>query len=255
MTLGNQSSGEPTSRVALVTGAGRRVGAAIARALLESGWSVALHHHASPVEAAALASTAPERARVYPADLGEPNAGGALVDRVIADFRRLDLLVASAAIFERVAFEDVDALAWDRTMALNLRATFFMAQRAASALRASEGSIVILTCSSATLPYPDFLPYVVSKGAARQLMRTLAIELAPRVRVNAVAPGTVLPPEASDDAARSALSERTLVKKLGTASDVAGAVLYLADARFVTGHEILVDGGVTLAGRYSGEGD
>jgi pteridine reductase len=254
MTLGNQPSGESPRRVALVTGAGRRVGAAIASALLDAGWTVALHHHASPGEVEALAATAPERTRVYRADLSDAAACSALVDGVLADFGRLDLLVSSAAVFERVELEAIDAARWDRTMALNVRASFLLAQRAAHALGASEGSIVLLTCTSASLPYGNFLPYVVSKGAARQLMRALAIELAPHVRVNAVAPGTVLPPEEMDDAPRRALADRTLVKRLGSARDVADAVLYLAGARFVTGHEILVDGGVVLAGNHSGEG-
>lgn len=254
MTLGNQPSGESTQKVALVTGSGRRVGAAVAGALLRDGWAVALHHHASPQEVEALASTAPGRALTYAADLEDAAACTTLVDRVLADFGRLDLLVSSAAIFERVELPQVDAATWDRTMALNVRASFLLAQRAADALRRTEGSIVLLTCTSATLPYPNFLPYVVSKGAARQLMRALAIELAPHVRVNAVAPGTVLPPASADDAARDVLRARTLLKRLGTAEDVADAVLYLAGARFVTGHEILVDGGVVLAGNHSGEG-
>jgi NAD(P)-dependent dehydrogenase (short-subunit alcohol dehydrogenase family) len=95
---------------------------------------------------------------------------------------------------------------------------------------------------------------VVSKGAAKQLVRTLALELAPEVRVNAVAPGTVLAPEAMSETERAALASRTLVQRLGTAEDVAQAVVYLAKAPFVTGHEILVDGGVVLAGQHSGEG-
>ncbi len=254
MTLRNQPSGQPPSKVALVTGAGRRVGAAIAEGLMARGWTVALHHHSSPQEAEALAAKAPGRARPYGADLQDASACGDLVDRVVADFGGLDLLVSSAAIFERVSLADVDVATWDRAMALNVRASFFLAQRARESLAEREGSIVILTCTSATLPYPDFLPYVVSKGAARQLMRALAIELAPRVRVNAVAPGTVLPPEATDAAALRTLAGRTLVKRLGSAQDVADAVLYLADARFVTGQEILVDGGVVLAGNHSGEG-
>jgi pteridine reductase len=215
---------------------------------------VALHHHASPVEVEAVAAHAPDRTKIYRADLSDTGACESLVDGTLVDFGRLDLLVSSAALFERATLDEVDLELWDRTMSLNVRASFFLAQRAAAALRASEGSIVILTCSSTTLPYPNFLPYVVSKGAARQLMRALAIELAPEVRVNAVAPGTVLPPAAMDDAARAALAERTLVKRIGTAEDVAEAVLYLASARFVTGHEILVDGGVALAGHHSGEG-
>jgi pteridine reductase len=143
---------------------------------------------------------------------------------------------------------------WDRTMAINVRAPFLLAQRAAPALRASRGSIVMVTCTSATAPYRHFAPYVVSKGAVKQLARTLALELAPEVRVNAVAPGTVLPPEAMGAEERDVLAQRTLLQRLGSADDVAEAVLYLVRAAFVTGQEILVDGGVAMTGRPSGEG-
>jgi pteridine reductase len=112
---------------------------------------------------------------------------------------------------------------------------------------------VVITCTSATRPYTGFVPYVISKGAAHQLVRTLAIELAPHVRVNAVAPGTVLAPEAYGAEQSEALAKKTLLERLGSPEDVARAVSYLADASFVTGHEILVDGGVALNGAMSGD--
>lgn len=244
-------------RVALVTGGGRRLGAAIARALGEAGAKVAVHHHGSAEGASAVCDAiraAGGEAESFRADLGDPDACAALVDQVALRFGRLDLLVASAALFERTPFDEVGVEHWDRAMALNVRAPFLLAQRAAPALRSARGSIVIVTCTSATTPYRNFLPYVVSKGAAKQLMRTLALELAPEIRVNAVAPGTVLPPEHMDEAELRVLAERTLVGRLGSATDVADAVLYLAGAEFVTGVELLVDGGVAMAGRPSGEG-
>lgn len=233
------------------------MGAAIARALGRAGVTVAVHHHASPEGAAAVCAdlrAAGGAAEPFRADLSDPAACHALIDAVVARFGRLDHLIASAAVFERVGLADVDVAGWERAMALNVRAPFLLAQRAAPSLRAARGSIVIVTCTSATTPYRNFLPYVVSKGAAKQLMRTLALELAPHVRVNAVAPGTVLPPEQMSDEERSVLAARAPLGRLGRAEDVADAVRYLLDAEFVTGVEILVDGGVAMAGLPSGEG-
>ena len=251
--MGNVLAG----RVALVTGAGRRVGLAIAKALAEQGMSLALHHHTSRAGCDALAEQVRARggqALVLGADLGSGAACRALVRDTVTALGGIDLLVSSAASFERLAFDDVDEDAMDRAFALNVRASLSLAHEARATLRSRRGSIVLLTCTSASLPYRNHLPYVVSKGAARQLMRTLALELAPEVRVNAVAPGTVLAPEAMSATERARLAQRTLVGRLGSAEDVAQAVVYLASAPFVTGHEILVDGGVVLAGEHSGEG-
>ncbi len=244
-------------RVGLVTGAGRRVGAAIARALAREGMSLALHHHASVgscEELAAEVRAGGGHAVVLRADLSSGEACRDLVRRATAALGGLDLLVSSAASFERIELAEVDEAAFDRAFALNVRASFSLAHEARAALAARRGSIVLVTCTSATLPYRNHLAYVVSKGAAKQLARALALELAPSVRVNAVAPGTVLPPESMGEPERTALASRTLVGRLGSAEDVADAVVYLAKAEFVTGQEILVDGGVVLAGHHSGEG-
>lgn len=233
------------------------MGAAIALALGRAGAKVAVHHRGSVEGARAVCEqirASGGEAEAFAADLSDPQACRDLVDRVLVHFGELHHLIASAALFERVPFAKIEPDDWDRMMALNVRAPFFLAQRAAPALQRVQGSIVILTCTSATTPYPNFLPYVVSKGAAKQLMRTLAMELAPEVRVNAVAPGTVLPPESMGADEQRILAERTLLGRLGTADDVANAVLYLLRAEFVTGVEILVDGGVAMSGRPSGEG-
>lgn len=256
-TIGSSDGDASASRVVLVTGAGRRVGAAIAIAFAQPGTTVILHHHSatSGVEEVGREVTRRGGEGVpMRADLTDAASCRALITRVVEEHGGIDVLVSSAANFERIPFDEVDEAALERALTLNVRASFSLAHAAAQTLRDREGNIVLITCTSATLPYANFLPYVVSKGAAKQLMRALAIELAPHVRVNAVAPGTVLPPEEMSVEQREKLAHKTLLRRIGSAEDVAEAVVYLANARFVTGQEILVDGGVVLAGRDSGEG-
>lgn len=218
---------------------------------------MALHYHASRTGAEQTLTEIRASSGdgvLLDADLSSRDQARALVDRAVKAFSGLDLLVASAANFERIRTDDVDDAAWDRALELNLASQFVLAQRAASALRESQGSIVFITCTSATTPFRNYLPYVVSKGGLRQLMRTLALELAPEVRVNAVAPGTVLPPEDLPEASLARLVRRTPLGRSGTAEDVAEAVLYLARSPFVTGVELAVDGGRSVAGLESGDG-
>jgi pteridine reductase len=239
-------------RRALVTGAGQRVGRAVALALGRAGMRVAVHYRSSRAGAEATAErirAAGGEATLFSADLADRDAARRLADETLAAFGGLDLFVASAASFERLRYDDLDDAAFDRSLALNLASPFALAHRLTPALRASQGSMVFVTCTSATAPYKNYLPYVVSKGALRQLMRTLALELAPDVRVNAVAPGTVLPPENMDAAALARLVEKIPLGRHGAAEDVAEAVLYLAAAPFVTGEELVVDGGRTVGVR------
>ncbi|HYO97375.1 MAG TPA: SDR family oxidoreductase [Polyangiaceae bacterium] len=248
---------ELRGRRALVTGAGQRVGRAIALRLGAEGMRVALHCNASVSGAentlAALRALGSD-GLVLQADLTSRDAARTLVDAACAALGGLDLLVASAASFERIALGEVDDAAWDRSLGLNLGSQFALAQRALPALRQSRGSIVFVTCSSATTPFRNYLPYVVSKGALRHLTRALALECAPEVRVNAVAPGAVLPPANTPTAALERIVSRIPLARLGEADDVAEAVVYLASAPFVTGHELVVDGGRTVAGLDTGAG-
>lgn len=237
------------NKAALVTGAGIRVGRAIAVELGRAGMRVAVHYRSSASEAEetlGLVKAAGGDGITLHADLSDRDACKKLVDSTIAAFGGLDLLVPSAASFPRTLLSEVNEAVWDRTLELNLTSGFVLATHATPALRASKGSIVFITCSSATAPYRNYLPYVVSKGALRQLMKTLAIELAPDVRVNAVAPGTVLPPDDYSEEATARLAARIPLKHVGTPEDVATAVRYLASAPYVTGQEIVVDGGRTL---------
>ena len=235
---------------ALVTGAAKRVGRAIALALSREGMQLALHYNSSRAEAEKTLEDVRALGAegvLLDADLSDREAARALVDRAVSALGGLDLLVLSAANFERIALADVDDAAWDRTLGLNLASQFAIAQRALPALRSSRGSMVFITCSSATTPFRNHLPYVVAKGGLKQLMRTLALEAAPDVRVNAVAPGTVLPPDTLDPGTVERLAQSVPLRRTGSADDVAQAVVYLARAPFVTGQEIAVDGGRAVA--------
>jgi pteridine reductase len=233
-------------KTALVTGAGTRVGAEIARALGAQRMRVAVHYHTS---AAGAAATCDEIARAggqavpFQADLRDVAQCANLVDRTLSQFASLDLLVPNAANFERVALADITSNHFARAFDTNLLAPFSLVQRAAAALRAARGCVVFITCASRVTPYRNYLPYEVSKAALHQMMRVLALELAPDVRVNAVAPGTVLPPLDMGADTVAALAQRIPLGACQGAGSVAEAVLYLARASFVTGSEILVDGG------------
>lgn len=235
---------------ALVTGAGQRVGQAIAIALGAEGMRVAVHYRESRAGAEQTAAQIAERgggAELFAADLTSRDQARGLVDRARAALGGLDLVVASAASFERVPLGDVDDAAWDRSLGLNLASPFALVQHAVPALREARGSVVFVTCSSASVPMRNYLPYVVSKGALKHLMKTLALELAPEVRVNAVAPGTVLPPPSYDHAAVERLARAIPLARVGTPEDIARAVVFLASSPFVTGHELAVDGGRSVA--------
>ena len=234
----------------LVTGAGARVGAAIAQALGGHGMRVAVHYNQSSDGARQTAQAIVEaggEAELYRSDLRAPGAARDLGEKVVRSLGGLDLLVCSAANFEKVAFGAIDDGHWDRALGLNLRAPCDLAQAVAPALRESEGSIVFITGFGTQVPYRDYLPYLASKGALRQVMRTLALELAPKVRVNAVAPGTVLPPADLSEEATQAIVAKAPLARVGSAADVAEAVVYLATAPYVTGQELLVDGGRSVA--------
>lgn len=236
-------------RTALVTGAGRRVGAEIACALGERGMRVGVHYQSSREGALSVCARLRQgggEALPLQADLRSRDAARDLVDRAIAAFGGLDLLVLSAASYEPGELGAVDDRAFDETLMLNLAAPFAMAQRAAEALRAARGSIVMVTCISRLAPYRGYLPYQVSKAALHQLMRLLALELAPDVRVNAVAPGSVLPPQQWGAERVQDLLERIPLRRTGAASDIADAVLHLAQSEWLTGTEIVIDGGRSL---------
>lgn len=238
-------------KVALVTGAGVRVGRAIALALAARGATLAVHYHASADDAEGTAAEARALgvvAQTFPADLGEVGAIQDLVTAVDAAFGRLDVLVNSAAIFPRTPWAEIDEAIWDQTQTLNLKAPFFTAWHAVPLMRQDGGGTIINIADWAGLrPYKNYLPYVISKGGIVTLTKALAKELAPDITVNAVAPGPVLLPEDFDLEAGERVARGTLLKRLGTPEDVASAVVYLAESNYVTGHVLVVDGGRLIA--------
>jgi pteridine reductase len=244
---------EARGHVALVTGAGVRVGRAIALGLARAGAHVAVHYHASSGEAdetAEMVRALGVEAETFQADLGAgADPARRLLEAVERRFGRLDVLVNSAAIFPRTPFAEIDEDVWDRTMDVNLKGPFFTAWHAAGLIRRSGGGSIVNIADWAGLrPYVNYLPYVISKGGIVTMTKALARELAPEIRVNAVAPGPVLMPEDMSEAAIGRAIEGTLVKRLGTPEDVAEAVVFLTmRTDFVTGHVLVVDGGRLIA--------
>jgi pteridine reductase len=237
---------DPHGRVALVTGGGRRVGRAIAIALGAQGMRVAVHFNGSAEgarETAALIQKGGSEAHALPGDLRDPSVPASLVRATIDRFGALDVLVNSAAVMERTPFGTVTAEQWDAMFALNLRAPFLLSQAAAPELARREGSIVNIADLAAFESWPAYIPHGITKTGVVQMTRSLAQVLAPRVRVNAVAPGAVLLPDDWDEASRDRIIETTPLRRLGSPDDVARAVVYLIEADYVTGDTLLVDGG------------
>jgi len=187
------------------------------------------------------------RAVAVSADLSSVAQIRALVARVGEEFGRLDLLVNSAANFLRTDFAAIDEQRWSASLDSNLRAPFFCAQAAAPLLRESRGAIVNFADVGAFLAWNGYLPHCVSKAGVVMLTKCLAKELAPEVRVNAIAPGTITmagdPPEWESDFVKKAVLERT-----GSPRDICDAVVYLATAEFMTGHVLVLDGGRMISG-------
>ena len=233
---------------AIVTGGAVRVGRAIALGLARAGYDVLVHYHASAEaaeETAAALRAAGGGAATARADLTKPEQIARPFEAAAEAFGGLDLLVNNAAIFPRVDPLEATADDWDRVFALNARAAFLCSQEAAR--RMERGAIVNILDTGASQAWPAYVPYVASKAALASVTRGLAAALAPRIRVNGVAPGPVLLPEGDDDEAdREAAGRRTALGRVGTPEDVAEAVVYLAGADYVTGEIVRVDGGQHL---------
>lgn len=234
-------AGSRSRKVALVTGAGVRVGQAIARALARRGFTVAAHYRTHRPRGFQA---------TFPADLSAPDGPALLASAFRASFDRLDLLVNSAAGFELLSLADTDAAAFDALMNLNARAPLLLVRSLAPLLRRSLGSVVnVADVGGGLSAWKGYAAYCASKAALTRATECLALELAPEVRVNAVAPGTVLFPEHYTAAEKRRIERRIPLRSAGTPEDVANAVLYLSEAPYVTGAILPVDGGRHLSGR------
>jgi pteridine reductase len=247
-----QAMPELFGRVALVTGAGVRVGRAIAEELGRAGATVAVHYaHSDRGARAAIHAieAAGGRARAFPADLRDPATASPLVRQVIAWAGRLDVLVCSAAAFDRRPFEEIDGPAWRDMLALNLEAPFRLAQAAAAPLRRRRGVIINILDVAAFHAWKGYAHYGAAKAGLAMLTRVLALELAPKVRVCGVAPGTVAFPPDYPRVDRKRVLSRIPLGRAGKPADVAQAVRFLCTASYITGGVIAVDGG-----RMAGDG-
>ena len=243
-------SGPLSGKAALVTGAGIRVGRAIAVGLAEAGADVAVHYRSSAApaeETAAMIRGLGRRAETLRADLADPAECGQLVRDAIAAFGGLDVLVHSAANFHRASLQETEAALWDDAMNVNARAAMLLAREAAPNLTQRRGRIVLISDLLAARPERNYLAHAASKAAVEGLVRALAVELAPQVSVNGVAPGTVLVPEGTSEATAARWARQAPLQRNGDPSDVAAAVLFFCTGPdFVTGQILRVDGGKSL---------
>jgi pteridine reductase len=238
-----------TGKWALITGAGRRVGAAIARTLHREGVGVAIHYRRSATEANALAGELndlrPDSALTLQADLLDTGALSTLVDKVIGHAGRLDILVNNASSFYPTPLTGITEQQWTDLLGTNLKAPLFLAQAALPHLKTARGVIINIADIHAMRPLRDHSMYGAAKAGLAFLTRALARDLAPDVRVNGVAPGAILWPEGGvSDQMRDTVLQQIPMKRLGDPTDIATCVLYLVrDAHYVTGQIIAVDGG------------
>jgi pteridine reductase len=237
-----------TGKVALVTGSAKRLGLAIALSLAQEGADLIIHFQNSETEAnSAVAEILKlgRRAISVQADLAKSADIRRLFARVTRDFNRLDILVNNASNFLHTEFESTTEETWDASLDVNLKAAFFCSQAAAPLLKQSRGSIINLSDVGGLLGWPGYIPHCVAKAGVIMLTRALAKKLAPEVRVNAIAPGTITMPGDPPELETNYIKLAPL-RRAGKTDDVTSAVLYLVNAPFITGQVLQVDGGRTL---------
>jgi pteridine reductase len=241
--------------VALVTGAARRVGAEIVRTLHASGFNIALHYRSSSYEAHALQKKLNEiRADsvvLFQADLLKPNSPMHLINTIVEKMGRLDVLVNNASSFYPTTIGSITEEHWDDLIGSNMKAPLFLSQAAAKALKKSSGCIVNIADIHAEKPLKNHTVYCMAKAGVVMLTKSLARELGPEVRVNAVAPGAIMWPEDEmDELTRKRILSLTALKRKGDPSDIARTILFLIrDAGYITGQVIAVDGGRSITGK------
>jgi len=241
-------------KVVLVTGGARRVGSAIARRLHRSGATLMLHYRSSVTDARKLQTelngARPGSVSLLQGDLLDTAKLPHLVAHTVQTLGRLDALVNNASTFMPTPIGEITEDNWHSLVGTNVKAPLFLAQAAAPHLRRAGGAIVNITDIHADLPMKNYVVYTLAKAALAGLTRSLARELAPEVRVNAVAPGPILWPDgtAFDELARQRIISHTPLKRVGSPDDIASAVHYLlTEAQYVTGQTLAVDGGRAIA--------
>jgi pteridine reductase len=245
--------GSLTGKTVLITGAARRVGAAIARELHSAGASLVVHHRGSAKEAKALVadfnSLRANSAALFQADLLDLAKLPALCEFTVQTFGGLDVLINNASTFYPTPIGKITPEAWDDLTGSNLKVPLFLSQAAAPALRESRGLIINLVDIHALRPLRHHTVYCAAKAGLHMLTRSLAKELGPEIRVNGISPGPVLWPEnQGDTSGRAKIIERTILKRMGTPEDIARTALFFAaSAPFVTGQVLAVDGGRSVA--------
>ena len=228
---------------ALVTGGARRIGRAICLGLADAGARVAVHYHTSEAEAREVAGRCGGPA--LQADLSRVDEAESLVERAADALGGIDILVNSAAVWDRVALDELTEEIWDRNLETNLKGPFFAARRAA-ALMGHGGVIINLTDWATPRPYPAYLPYYAAKAGLQSATAGLARALAPRIRVNAIAPGPILLPENTDPAYAEKVTAAVPLGRMGGEASVVSTVMFLIGNDFITGQTITVDGGRSL---------
>ncbi len=242
------------NKVVLITGGAKRVGAAICRMLHAEGAKLMVHYRSSAFEARALQTelnlSRPDSVKIIQADLLDIEALPTLVSKTVKHFGKIDVLINNASSYYSTELGQINEENWLDLMGSNLKAPLFLSQAAAPALRQTNGCIVNITDMHIERPKKGYIVYSVSKAGLVTLTKSLAHELSPDVRVNAVAPGPVLWPDDNpqfDEVYRQRVISQTLLKRIGEGNDVAKAVKFLiADAPFITGHVLAVDGGRSL---------
>ena len=239
--------------VALITGSARRLGAVIAGALADNGYAVAVHCNRSVDDAGKLVNDIRSThgkgaAQLFSTDLTEEKACGSLIDNVIKQFGRLDLLVNNASVFGKTEITKITTEDIDRFHKTHVTAPTLLSIKASAYLKQSgHGRIINIVDIFADFPKVGFTPYAVSKAGLKSLTKQLAIELAPDITVNAIAPGAILEAVGgTDDKERKKIISRIPLGRFGSADDIASAVIFLANADYITGQTIIIDGGRTL---------
>lgn len=239
-------------KVVLVTGGGKRVGRAITMALAKAGADVAITYRNSQAEALATMRSVRRfgvKGKAYKVDLCEVNSLPSLIRQVKADFKHIDVLVNNASVYLKTLLFKTSEQEWDTTFASNLKAPFFLAKTVAPVmLKQGHGKIINIADWAGLRPYLDYIPYCLSKTGIIYMTYALAKALAPKIQVNAVAPGPVLLPENWGSAVKRKIIAATPLKRIGSPEDVARAVLFLIEGSdFITGALLPVDGGRLIA--------